>query len=226
MIKVPGTAAGVWVLEELAALGIPTNPTVLTTLPQVVTCAQAYERGAARAKKAGIKPAWSTAALVIGRLYDHLIDQNRDSGAGFSPEDLQWATLELMKRAYQIFETNNFKTVIMGAAFRSAFQVEQLAGGKFCSTIHPKIQQMVEDADAAGTLRREICIGKPVDPKIIAKVSNAFPDYARALDPGGIKESEFDSFPAVVKTLDNFHINGWQKLKTLKKLVKRRCYMV
>ena len=64
MVKIPGTKAGVWVLEELAALGIPTNPTVCVSLPQVIATAEAYARGCERAVKAGLKPAESTTALV------------------------------------------------------------------------------------------------------------------------------------------------------------------
>ena len=62
MVKIPGTKAGVFVLEELAALGIPTTPTVCVSVPQLIATAQAYERGIARAKKAGLPvPATTTA---------------------------------------------------------------------------------------------------------------------------------------------------------------------
>ena len=54
MVKIPGTAAGVWVVEELAALGIPTTPTVCPSVSQIVAMAEANERGRKRAIEKGI----------------------------------------------------------------------------------------------------------------------------------------------------------------------------
>ena len=79
-VKIPGTAAGMWVLEELAALGIPTNPTVCVSIPQMVSAAEAHERGIIRAVKAGIRPAHSTSAFVMGRLQDYLAQLNEQRG--------------------------------------------------------------------------------------------------------------------------------------------------
>lgn len=73
MVKIPATKAGVWVLEELAAIGIPTTPTVCVSVSQIVAVAEANERGIKRAIKNGLKPAASTAAFVMGRLQDHLL---------------------------------------------------------------------------------------------------------------------------------------------------------
>lgn len=216
MIKIPGTEAGIWALEELAALGIPTNPTVLTTISQIVAAAEAYERGITRAEKAGIAPAWSTEALVMGRLQDYLSDLNKDRKAGVSVSDLEWASIALVKRSYEIFMKKGYKTVMQGAAFRCAMHVEQMVGGPFCSTIHPKVQKQVEEADAAGTIRRESCIEEPADQAALDRVAKAFPEFTLAMEPDAIKPRDFASYGAVKMTLDNFDVNGWQKLISLK----------
>jgi len=216
MIKIPGTEVGIWVLEELAACGIPTNPTVLTTMSQIIAAAEAYERGYNRAVKAGITPSFSTEALVFGRLQDYLAHLNEQRDLNLDPQDLNWASIELLKRSYHVFKERGYKSVMQGAAFRCAMHVEQLVGGPFCSTIHPKVQKMVLEEDAAGKLRREECIEQLADQDAIQRVLKAIPEYRLALEPDAIKPADFGDYGAVKMTLDVFDSIGWQKLKTLK----------
>ena len=216
MVKIPGTKAGMWVLEELAARGIPSNPTVVTSVAQMIAAAQAYERGCARAKAAGIEPSFCTSALVMGRLQDYLVNLNNERGNPVSLSDLQWACAAVVKRTGKIFAERGYNTTIMAAAFRCAMQVEQISGAPFCSTIHPKIQEEVHAADAKGLMRRELCIDEEVDDEIIKRVGEAFPEFLQAYEPDGMTEDEFDTFGAVLMTLDGFDVTGWQKLITLK----------
>ncbi len=216
MVKIPGTKAGIWVLEELAALGIPTNPTVVTTVSQAIAAGEAFERGCKRAEAAGITPAFSSCAIVMGREQDYLAKLNEERGLGLATSDLEWAALAIVKRGYQVYQDLGFRSKIMPAAFRCAMQVEQLAGGDFCSTIHPKVQKQVLEAEAAGTLRREDFVEMPVDEQAVARVAAALPEFRQAYEPGGLAVSEFDHYGAGVMTLDGFDITGWQKLVALK----------
>lgn len=215
MVKIPGTKAGIWVLEELAALGIPTNPTVVTTVAQAVAAAEAYERGYTRAVAAGITPAWSTAAVVMGRLQDYLVSLNEERKLGIALADLEWAALAVIKRTDKIFREKEYKTVLQPAAFRCIMQVEQISGGNFCSTIHPKIQKAVLEADAKGAIKREILVDAPVDEDAVKRVADAIPEFILAYDPDALTIDEFDQYGANVMTLDGFDVTGWQKLVTL-----------
>lgn len=216
MVKIPATKAGILVLEELAALGVPTNPTVVTTVAQAVAAGEAFERGVKRAKQAGIAPAWSSCAVVMGRAQDYFMELNRERSLGLSEDDLAWAALAIVKRSAGLFEEKGFTSLIMPAAFRCAMQVEQLSGGRFCSTVHPKIQQMVEDADQAGKLRRAPLYKEPVDKDAIARVSKAMPEFLKAFEPDGLLPEEFGTYGASKMTLDGFEATGWQKLISLK----------
>ncbi len=213
MVKIPGTAAGLWVLEELAALGIPTNPTVCPTVSQMVAVAKAYEAGIRRAEIAGIKPAPSTAAVVIGRLQDYLTVLNDERNAGLSIDDLECAALAVAKRSYRIYIEKGYKQLIMPAAFRSARQVEQLVGARMVMTIHPKIQDEVILADAAGTIKRNTAIDEPIDEEVLKRVSKALPEFTLAYEPDALSPKDFDVYGATVMTLDGFDVTGWQKLK-------------
>jgi transaldolase len=215
MVKIPGTAAGVEVLEELAALGIPTTPTVCVTVSQIIAVAEAYERGAKRAIEAGIEPAPSTAAIVMGRLQDYLAALNKERNAGISTYDLECAALAVAKRSYQVCVERGYKTVLMPAAFRCARHVEQMVGSKVVMTIHPKIQDAVMKAEDEGTISREILIDNPVDPEALQRVSKAFPEFTLAYEPEALDVKDFEAYGATAMTLEGFDVTGWQKLLTL-----------
>ena len=217
-VKIPGTAAGIWVLEELAALGIPTNPTVCVTVSQIIAAAEANERGIRRAIFKGIQPAQSTSAIVMGRLQDYLTKLNEERSCGLSFSDLSWASLAVAKKCCRIFTEHGYSQVLMPAALRCAMQVEQLAGSKVEMTIHPKIQRMLDDSDAQGLLRRENNIGKPVDEDAVERVRRALPEFGQAMDEDGLDIKEFDAYGATVMTLSYFDITGWQKLLSVKQL--------
>ncbi|MDR0561719.1 MAG: hypothetical protein LBG73_03430 [Spirochaetaceae bacterium] len=215
MVKIPGTKAGIQVLEELAALGIPTTPTVCVSVSQLIAAAQAYERGCARAKKAGIPIPASTAAFVMGRLQDYLVSRNAERGNPVSLEDLETAVLGAAKRAYQAFKQAGYAQIIMPAAFRCARQVTELAGGVFEMTIHPKIQDMIIAADKNGNIPREKRIDAALDGGAVDRVLKFFPEFRRAYEPDGMTVDEFDSFGGVTMTLDGFDKTGWRKLLAL-----------
>ena len=216
MVKIPGTKAGMWVLEELAALGIPTNPTVVTTVSQAIEAAKAYERGRERALQSGISPAWSSCAVVMGRAQDYFAKLNEERKLGLAAEDLGWASLAIVKRSAAIFKKEGFCSKVMPAAFRSPMQVEQLSGGEYHATIHPTIQAAVEEADRAGKLRRELFFDAPVDEAALRRVGDALPEFEQAYEPGGLSIDEFDSCGSVVMTLDAFEKTGQNRLASLK----------
>jgi transaldolase len=215
MVKIPGTFSGVQVLEELAAAGVPTTPTVCVSVSQVLAAAEANERGRARAKAAGLQPAPSTAALVMGRLQDYLAAINRERNAGVSPTDLETAALAVVKRCYAVMKERGYAQLLMPAAFRAPRQVAELVGAVAHMTIHPKIQAAIAKADAEGAIKRKISIDDPVDADAVARVARALPEFALAYAPDGLRPEDFDAFGATVMTLDGFDKSGWQKLQAL-----------
>lgn len=214
-VKIPGTKAGIWVLEELAAQGVPTNPTVCVTVSQIIAAAEAHERGIKRAINAGLKPMPSTSAIVMGRLQDYLTLLNNERKAGLSVYDLECAALIVAKRCYEIFAQRGYSQVLMPAAFRCARQVSEMVGSKVEMTIHPKVQDEIIKAEAEGSIKREIKIDNPVDLKAVERVRKALPEFELAYEPGALEEKDFDTYGATVMTLKSFDVTGWQKLLTL-----------
>jgi len=215
MVKVPGTKAGLWAMEELTALGIPTTATVCVSLSQLIEAAEAYARGCARAAKAGIARPQSTGALVMGRLQDYLLSLNEQCGSPALLSDLETACLAVIKRARLVFKERKYALTIMPAAFRCTMQVTQLVGGDFHMTIHPKVQDQLIEEDRKGGLRKEMAIDRPVDEKTVAKVLKSLPEFKRAYEPDGMSLEDFGEFGATRMTLDGFDKTGWQKLLAL-----------
>jgi transaldolase len=215
MVKIPGTRAGVQVLEELAAEGIPTTPTVCVSVAQILATAEANDRGAARARAAGLKPAASTAAIVMGRLQDYLTALDKDRGTGLAVADLEWAALAVAKRCYRLLKERGHSQILMPAAFRAPRQVAELVGADVHMTIHPKIQAATIEAEAKGVITRKIAIDDAVDEDAVARVARALPEFTLAYEPNALKPEDFDAFGATVMTLDGFDKTGWQKLATL-----------
>ena len=218
MVKIPGTAAGVWVVEELAALGIPTTPTVCPSVSQIVAMSEANERGRKRAIEKGITPAKSTAAVVMGRLQDYLSSLNDQRRAGLETRDLEQAVIAVAKRCYKLMKERNYHQILMPAAFRCVDQVTQLVGADLIMTIHPKIQKMVIEADEREKLARRIRIDEPVDEELLARVTKALPEFDLAYRENALEYHEFETYGATTMTLDGFDKTGWQKIKTLEKI--------
>jgi transaldolase len=122
--------------------------------------------------------------------------------------------LALIKRTYQLFKTRGYALTIMPAAFRCARQVYEISGGVFEMTIHPKIQELLIEADKKGEIKQEKRIDAPVDEDAVARVVRAFPEFAKAYEPEGLSIDEFDAYGGVTMTLNGFD-KGWQQLLAL-----------
>jgi transaldolase len=103
----------------------------------------------------------------------------------------------------------------MPAAFRAPIHVEQLTGGEFIETIHPKIQAELAEADQKGLVKRKIFINAAVDEDAVNRVAANIPEFVMAYEPGGLAPEQFTGYGATKMTLDAFH-EGWQKLVSLK----------
>jgi transaldolase len=81
-------------------------------------------------------------------------------------------------------------------------------------TIHPKIQDLLIDADRKGEVKREKRIDAPVDTAAVERVARALPEFGKAYEPEGLSIDEFDAYGGVTMTLDGFD-KGWQQLLSL-----------
>ena len=134
LIKIASTWEGIRAAEQLEKEGIHCNLTLLFSFIQAAACADA---GAYL-----ISP-------FVGRILDwHIANSDRDS---FAPaED---PGVQSVSRIYNYYKANGYDTVVMGASFRNAGEIEMLAG---CDrlTISPALLQALQEDN--GELQRRL----------------------------------------------------------------------
>lgn len=212
-VKVPVTKAGIATVEELAANGISCTATVSFSVPQAIAIAEAFNRGKARAAKAGLiskeKPLHSYAVLMVGRLDDHLRDIVKERGMDVDQRLLTWAGVAVGKRAYKIFRERGYESKLLIAALRGNNHIEHFVGGEVVISMPPASETAY--GELVGHKLPEAMIDEPVPSTIVDELGERFLDFRRAYAPDGMRLDEFDSFGPNVKTLAQFTQN-WEGL--------------
>ena len=135
LIKIASTWEGIKAAEVLEKEGIHCNLTLLFSLPQAVACAEA--------KVQLISP-------FVGRIYDWFKASTGQEYSGADDPGVQ-----SVQQIYQYYKKFDYKTEVMGASFRNAGQITELAGCDLL-TISPEITR-------PSCKRRPIPIAKKLD---------------------------------------------------------------
>lgn len=210
-VKLPATAAGLEALEECAAIGITVVSTVSFTLPQILAAAERYQRGLARARKAGIASGRCFAVVMVGRIDDYIRDVAEDGKAEALESDIIQCGTAIMKRARKIWAQKGYESVLMPAGMRGAYHVTELAGAEMTLSVHPKIQALLEKLEGPFEERVEV----PVPADALARLSK-IREFRRAYEPDGMKPEEFITYGVVQKTLSQFVESGWAPIESFK----------
>jgi transaldolase len=201
-VKFPVTAAGLIALEEATARGVNINATVSFTVPQALAAAEAVERGLDRFAASGGDPRKLApiVTLMIGRLDDWMkVLVDRD-GLSVNPAALDWAGIAAFKRTYGFFKERGYRSRMLAAAYRHHLHWTELVGGAVSLTI-PYAWQVRFNNSGIDPVSR---IDEPVDPAILAELSDKLPDFRRAFEPDGLQPAEFETYGATVRTLRAF----------------------
>ncbi|GEK48761.1 transaldolase [Bisbaumannia pacifica] len=149
LIKVAATWEGIRAAQQLEREGIHTNLTLLFSFAQAQACADA-----------GV----TLISPFVGRILDW--HQAREPDADFAGD--QDPGVRSVRRIYEHYKGQGYKTVVMGASFRNVGEIEALAG---CDklTISPALLEQLA-ADAGPLPRRlaplddaETSAGEPLD---------------------------------------------------------------
>ncbi len=128
LIKLASTWEGIQAAAVLEKEGINCNLTLLFSFAQAQACADA-----------GV----FLISPFVGRIFDWY--KKFDGVAAYAPADDPG--VRSVQRIYAYYKTHGFNTVVMGASFRNADQIRQLAG---CDrlTISPGLMQELADSSA------------------------------------------------------------------------------
>ena len=141
LIKLASTWEGIQAARILQKEGVDCNMTLLFCLAQAMAAADA-------------------GAFLISPFVGRILDWHvKNAGRKFEPEDDPG--VKSVRAIYAAYKSRGIKTIVMGASFRSAGEVEALAG---CDrlTISPTI--MEEMSKDNGTLERKLSPEKPGTP--------------------------------------------------------------
>ncbi len=133
LIKIASTWEGIEAARQLERDGIRCNLTLLFSFHQAVACAEA-------------------GAFLISPFVGRILDwYTASTGKTYTPETDPG--VESVRRIYRHYKTQGYKTIVMGASFRNAGEIEQLAG---CDrlTISPAL--LDELANDSGDLQRAL----------------------------------------------------------------------
>jgi transaldolase len=217
MVKIPGSAEGYQVIEELTARGIPTNNTTSFTVAQYVACMNAVSRGLARARAQGMDlDRWRSVITHMSARLGNVGDLKAQAdarGIALSPEDILHGELAVMKRAYHLGRQAGHPSKMLQCSMRivdpgqglpaSSWHIEKLAGGDFVYTCPPGyIAQLMQVEDRLQPFDPD-AIHEETPPETLEKLMR-LPYFRQAYEPDGMRPEDFTHFGAFVATAGEF----------------------
>ena len=187
-VKIPATAAGMDVIEEMGARGQTVLSTISFSTAQAIAAQEAYERGR---KRAAVQNghAINYSVMIIGRFDDYLHDKAKADGIDIAESDIDLAGLAITKRINTALQDHGYPGMCLTGGTR-AHHVPQLAGARMSLTINMATQQEVLDLQPEQVERGH----EPIPEDVIARLRDAFPEFSMAYDDDGLDPSQFTSF--------------------------------
>lgn len=210
-VKVPASAAGIEVMEELTYRGVSINATVSFTVAQAVAVAEAVERGLARREAEGLPcdQMSPVCTIMAGRVDDWIKDYVNKNNLIVNPECLEWGGVAVVKEAYRIYKEKGYKTRILTAANRNVHHWAEFVGGDLLQTINYGWQKKLENCNVEVIDR----MSSPVKAEYLNELKT-LPEFIKAFDCNAQKIEDFEKYGAFRHTLNQF-ITGYADFAAL-----------
>jgi transaldolase len=217
MVKVPGTAQGYEIIEELTSRGIATNNTLTFVLSQLLDCAKSVMRGLEKAKANGVDLSkWRSVITHMEARYGDLgglREFGAEAGIEVSEADVRYAELAIFKKAYRTLKERNYQSKMLSCSLRlgptvdgkqQIWHLEEKAGASVVVTCPPSLIDEVINFPHPEDIKfkpNQIDVDPPAD--VMEKLLK-IPYFARAYDEDGYTREEYNTHPALVKTHEAF----------------------
>jgi len=217
MVKVPGTAEGYDLIEDLTSRGIATNNTLTFVLPQLLDCAKSVMRGLEKARANGVDLSnWRSVITHMEARYGDLgglRDFGKEKGIELTEGDVRLAELAIFKKAYRTLNERAYQSKMLSCSLRVGptvdgqqriWHLEEKAGGAIVVTCPPSfIDEVInfENADAIKFEPHRIDVDPP---KAVMDKLMRIPYFERAYEEDGYTRAEYNTHPALVKTAEAF----------------------
>jgi transaldolase len=198
MFKIPGTKAGLEAVRRLTSKGIGVTVTVNCSLAQHLAFGEVIERGSAEL---------SFLVMMMGRLDDPIREELRELDPPEALDVARWASIGVLRESYRALyhERRYTRSAILAASLRGPWNID----GSIVDGDAPLFITCFPDKAAEYDANpREIVshIHEPLPPGVVATLARSR-IFRQAYDPVGLTIDEFDSFPPVTATLNQFAKN-------------------
>jgi transaldolase len=217
MIKVPGTAEGYGIIEELTSRGIATNNTLTFVLPQLMDCAKSVKRGLEKAKANGVDLSkWRSVITHMEARYGDLgglREAGAEKGIEITEGDVRLAELAIFKKAYRLVKEGGYQSKMLSCSLRLGptvdgkqriWHLEEKAGADIVVTCPPSlIDECINFPNPEDIKFQEGRIGVDPPKEVMDKLMR-IPYFERAYAEDGYTRDEYNTHPALVKTAEAF----------------------
>ncbi|MGI6574657.1 MAG: transaldolase family protein [bacterium] len=215
MVKVPGTEPGILAIFLLTAMGVPTNATVVFTVPQVLAVAEAVKAGREIGLKYGVDYSrWRSVITIMLARYEEreeLAKQAQEAGFELTEELKRWCGIAIMKKAYQLLREREYLSKLLLASTRvgpvidgkqQILHVEEAAGGNVVYTMSQNFIESIlllyKDRDFAPHIE------KPIPNEVLEKLL-MLPYFRAGYQENGVQPEDFINLPATIFTKNQFN---------------------
>jgi len=217
MVKVPGTAQGYPIIEELTSRGIATNNTLTFVLSQLLDCGKSVMRGLEKAKANGVDLSkWRSVITHMEARYGDL-GGLREAGAEVGVEvtegDVRLAELAIFKKAYRTVKERGYHSKMLSCSLRLGptidgkqriWHLEEKAGADIVVTCPPSLIDEVINFPNPEDIHFEANRIDVDPPKDVMDKLMRIPYFERAYAEDGYTREEYNTHPALVKTAEAF----------------------
>lgn len=213
MVKCPGSKEGIYLIQILTSLGIPTNSTLVFNVPGAMQVAKAVKRGYEIGTGWGVDyTKWrSVITIMIGRFEERpqFAQSANEAGIELTEELKRWAGIAIAKKTHNILNeaSNGYRSKLLLCSARpgpgegNVYHIEKIAGGNLVYTLNPEI---IDDF-------MRICACKDIYSQINEEVPSdimnkllSIPYFKAGYEEDGIAIEDFVNHPAFVYTRDEF----------------------
>lgn len=200
MIKCPGSKEGIYVIQLLTSIGVPTNATLVFNVPGAMEVAKAVKRGYEIGQRNGVDYSqWrSVITIMIGRFEGRpeFVESAKSVGIELTEELKRWTGIAIAKKAHRLLndESNGYKSKLLLCSARpgpgegNVYHIEKVAGGNLVYTLSPEIiddfMRICKDKDIYSQ------IDEPVPSDIMGKLEK-IPYFVEGYAEDGIKKEDF-----------------------------------
>jgi transaldolase len=213
MVKCPGSKEGIYVIQILTSLGIPTNSTLVFNVPQAIAVAEAVKKGKEIGMENGIDYSkWrSVITIMLARFEDReqFAQSAQEVGIEMTDELKRWTGIAIAQKALSILndKKNAYASKLLLCSTRvgpgndNVYHIEKLAGANLVFTINP---EMIDDFLRIGK-DKDIhrCYQEPVPKEIMEKLLK-IPYFLQGYEVDGIAKEDFVNHPSFVYTANEF----------------------